>query len=110
MHRTSLLQISGDGNLDKSASIPGSDKPTRFDSLEIYLVSYQTKQNITVSAGPDLLTREPDSTVKHWDFNVSTCIPAGSYNVSSMYHCAVPSVARDPKKTNSLRSDCVLST
>lgn len=78
-----LLQISGDGHLDQSASIPGSDKSTRFDSLEIYLVSYQTKLNLTVSSGPDLLTQEHGSTVKHSDFNVSTCIPAGSYNVSA---------------------------
>lgn len=76
-------QISGDGHLDLSASIPGSDKSTRFDSLEIYLVSYQTKQNITVSNGTELLTQEQGSTVKHWNFNVSTCIPPGNYNVSS---------------------------
>lgn len=76
-------QIYGDGHLDLSASIPGSDKSTRFDSLEIYLVSYQTKQNITVSNGTELLTQEQGSTVKHWNFNVSTCIPPGNYNVSS---------------------------
>lgn len=75
-------QISGDGHLDQSASIPGSDKSTRFDSLEIYLVSYQTNQNITVSNVTELLTQEQGSTVKHWNFNVSTCIPAGNYNVS----------------------------
>ncbi|KAH9854171.1 hypothetical protein C2E23DRAFT_819860 [Lenzites betulinus] len=86
MHAGSVTQvaidISGDGKLDQSASIPGSDKSTRFDSLEIYLVSYQTKLNLTVSAGPDLLTQEQGSTVKHWNYNVSTCIPAGSYNLT----------------------------
>ncbi|KAI0748059.1 hypothetical protein C8Q80DRAFT_1169878 [Daedaleopsis nitida] len=86
MHAGSVTQvaidISGDGHLDQSASVPGNDKSTRFDSLEIYLVSYQTKLNVTVSSGPDLLTREQGSTVKHWDFNVSTCIPAGSYNLT----------------------------
>ncbi|KAI0637035.1 hypothetical protein C8Q77DRAFT_542597 [Trametes polyzona] len=86
MHAGSVTQvaidISGDGKLDQSASIPGSDKSTRFDSLEIYLVSYQTKLNLTVSSGPGLLTQEQGSTVKHFDFNVSTCIPAGSYNLT----------------------------
>ncbi|CDO68338.1 hypothetical protein BN946_scf184799.g65 [Trametes cinnabarina] len=76
------IDISGDGKLDQSASIPGSSNPTRFDSLEIYLVSYQTKLNLTVSSGPDLLTREQGSTVKHWNYNVSTCIPPGSYNLT----------------------------
>ena len=47
-------------------------------------MSYQTKQNITVSNGTELLTQEQGSTVKHWNFNVSTCIPAGNYNVSSI--------------------------
>ncbi|KAI0709130.1 hypothetical protein C8Q76DRAFT_742336 [Earliella scabrosa] len=86
MHAGSVTQvaieISGDGGLDQSASIPGNDQPTRFDSLEVYLVSYETEINITVSSGPDLLTREQGSTVKHWDFNVSTCIPPGSYNLT----------------------------
>ncbi|TBU32429.1 hypothetical protein BD311DRAFT_715100 [Dichomitus squalens] len=86
MHAGSVTQvaidISGDGHLDQSASIPGSGKSTRFDSLEIYLVSYQTKQNITVSNGTELLTQEQGSTVKHWNFNVSTCIPAGNYNLT----------------------------
>lgn len=78
-----ISQISGDGKLDQSAAIPGSDKSTRFDSLEIYLVSYQTKLNLTVSSGPSLLAQEQGSTVKHFNYNVLTCIPAGSYNVSA---------------------------
>ncbi|KAI8998693.1 hypothetical protein BD414DRAFT_475797 [Trametes punicea] len=86
MHAGSVTQvaidISGDGKLDQSASIPGSDKPTRFDSLEIYLVSYQTKLNLTVSSGPGLLAQEQGSTVKHLSYNVSTCIPPGSYNLT----------------------------
>ncbi|KAI0670444.1 hypothetical protein C8Q78DRAFT_1070040 [Trametes maxima] len=76
------IDISGDGKLDQSASVPGSDKSTRYDSLEIYLVSHKMKLNLTVSSGPELLTQEQGSTVKHWNFNVSTCIPAGSYNLT----------------------------
>ena len=75
------IQISGDGHLDQKASVPGSGEATRFDSLEVYLVSYPGQLNLTVSAGPDLLTREQGSTVKHFDYNVSTCVPAGTYNV-----------------------------
>ncbi|KAI0362023.1 hypothetical protein OH77DRAFT_1416222 [Trametes cingulata] len=86
MHAGSVTQvaidISGDGKLDQSASVPGSNEPTRFDSLEIYLVSYQTKLNLTVSSGPGLLTQEQGSTVKHFNYNVATCIPAGSYNLT----------------------------
>ncbi|KAI0807375.1 hypothetical protein C8Q74DRAFT_1362886 [Fomes fomentarius] len=86
MHAGSVTQVaidvSGDGHLAQSASSPGNDESTRFESLEIYLVSYETKQNITVSSGLDLLNREQGSTVKHWDFNVSTCIPAGNYNLT----------------------------
>ena len=47
-------------------------------------MSYQTKQNITVSNDTELLTQEQGSTAKHWNFNVSTCIPAGNYNVRSI--------------------------
>ncbi|KAI1795936.1 hypothetical protein LXA43DRAFT_1164138 [Ganoderma leucocontextum] len=72
MHAGSVTQvaidISGDGHLDQSASIPGSGQ--------------YTKQNITVSNGTQLLTQEQGSTVKHWSFAVSTCIPAGNYNLT----------------------------
>ena len=80
-HPRPPIQISGDGHLDQKASVPGSGEATRFDSLEVYLVSYPGQLNFTVSAGPDLLTREQGSTVKHFDYNVSTCVPAGTYNV-----------------------------
>ncbi|OBZ75393.1 hypothetical protein A0H81_04377 [Grifola frondosa] len=86
LHAGSTIQVaidvSGDGKLSQSASIPGSSQSTRFDSLETYLVSYQKSQNLTVSSGPGLLTRESGSTVKHWNYNVSTCVPAGSYNLT----------------------------
>jgi hypothetical protein len=74
-------QISGNGRLDMAASIPGSDRSTRFDLLEIFLVSAQTQLNLTIAEGPTLLTNESGSTVKHVDYQISTCVPAGSYNV-----------------------------
>jgi hypothetical protein len=47
----------------------------------MYLVSYQTKLNLTVSEGTGLLQQEQGSTVKHLNYNISSCVPAGDYNV-----------------------------
>ena len=77
-----LSQVSGDGLLSPLASVPGSGLATGFDSLDVFLVSYQTQLNITVSTGPDLLTQEPGSTVKHLNFPIPSCVPPGQYNVS----------------------------
>ena len=74
-------QISGDGHLSQSASIPGSGQSTRFDSLEVYLVSYQTSLNMTISQGTGLLTQESGSTVKHINWVIDPCISPGNYNV-----------------------------
>jgi hypothetical protein len=76
-----MPQISGNGHLESAASIPGSGLGTRFDLLEIYLVSAQTGLNLTVSDGTGLLTQESGSTVKHLNYNVSACVPPGEYNV-----------------------------
>jgi hypothetical protein len=76
-----ILQISGNGHLDQAASIPGSGKDTRFDLLQIFLVSDQTKLNLTVSEGPGLLQQEQGSTVKHLNYNLPSCVPPGNYNV-----------------------------
>ncbi|KAJ7706391.1 hypothetical protein B0H17DRAFT_1037012 [Mycena rosella] len=76
------VDVSGDGKLAPAASLPGSDLSTRYDFLEIYLVSAQTNINITVSAGPSLLTNETGSTVKHLNWPIPTCIPAGDYNLT----------------------------
>ncbi|RPD63069.1 hypothetical protein L227DRAFT_572916 [Lentinus tigrinus ALCF2SS1-6] len=53
-----------------------------YNSLEVYLVSSATTSNVTVSAGPQLLTQEPGSTVKHIDWLVPTCLQTGSYNLT----------------------------
>ncbi|KAI0318497.1 hypothetical protein OF83DRAFT_1056825 [Amylostereum chailletii] len=74
------IDVSGDGKLGQGASVPGSGLSTHLDSLELYLISTQTGINVTVSSGTDLLTQEPSSTVKHMDFQLSHCVPAGSYN------------------------------
>lgn len=82
---TGILKISGDGKLQSSAAIPGSNLPTRFDGLEIFLVSSQTNVNITVSTGPGLLTQESGSTVKHLNWPIPTCISPGQYNVCTLF-------------------------
>lgn len=76
------IDISGDGHLPQSASIPGSGQSTRFDSLEVYLVSYQTSSNLTVSQGPSLLTQESGSTVKHINWVIDPCVAPGNYNLT----------------------------
>jgi len=76
------VDISGDGQLSSSASDPNSTLSTHFSLLEIYLVSSETSENLTVSSGPGLLTQEPGSTVKHLNWNVPTCIQPGNYNLT----------------------------
>ncbi|OCH95548.1 hypothetical protein OBBRIDRAFT_767320 [Obba rivulosa] len=78
------IDVSGDGKLPnwQTASVPGSDLSTRFDSLEIYLVSYQTNLNLSVSQGPGLLEQESGSTVKHLNWAIPTCVPSGGYNLT----------------------------
>ncbi|CAL1704773.1 unnamed protein product [Somion occarium] len=76
------VDISGDGNLPASAATPGSNDSTRFDSLEIYLFSYPQSINLTISSGSDILAQENSSTVKHINYNISSCVPAGQYNLS----------------------------
>lgn len=87
-----MPQISGDGRLAQSASIPGSGQSTRFDSLEVYLVSYETSLNLTVSQGPTLLTQESGSTVKHINWLIDSCVASGNYNVRIvlMFFCPWP--------------------
>ncbi|KAF7339642.1 hypothetical protein MSAN_02179000 [Mycena sanguinolenta] len=69
---------------------PGNAGSSSFSSLEIYLVSAETNINMTVSAGSALLSGESGSTVKHLNWPISTCIPAGNYNLtfyeSSVYN------------------------
>ncbi|KAJ3528148.1 hypothetical protein NM688_g8034 [Phlebia brevispora] len=76
------IDISGDGHLPSSASTPGSSDSTRFDSLEVYLISYTNSFNLTVSSGSGLLTQEAGSTVKHIDWLIDPCIQSGNYNLT----------------------------
>ncbi|KAJ7739702.1 hypothetical protein DFH07DRAFT_870421 [Mycena maculata] len=76
------VDVSGDGKIQAAASVPGSGLSTRFDALEIYLVSSQTNINMTVSDTPDFLTGESGSTVKHLNWPVPTCLTAGNYNLT----------------------------
>ncbi|KAJ7492819.1 hypothetical protein FB451DRAFT_1219659 [Mycena latifolia] len=76
------LDVSGNGKLSPAASLPGSGLPTSYESLEIYLVSAQTNINMTVSAGPALLSGESGSTVRRLNWPIPTCIPAGDYNLT----------------------------
>ncbi|KAH7344684.1 hypothetical protein B0J17DRAFT_624008 [Rhizoctonia solani] len=74
------VDVSGNGRLPTSASVPGSTLPTAFISLNIFLVSSQTKTNITVTSGTQFLESEPGSTVKHLNFAIPGCLKTGDYN------------------------------
>jgi len=76
------VDVSGDGKLQSAASVPGSTLSTRYDALEIYLVSSQTNINMTVSNTSDFLTGESGSTVKHLNWPIPTCIEPGNYNLT----------------------------
>ncbi|KAJ7102132.1 hypothetical protein B0H15DRAFT_313293 [Mycena belliarum] len=76
------LDVSGNGKLPPAATLPGSGLDTSYESLEIYLVSAQTNINITVSSGPAFLTGESGSTVKHLNWPIPSCVPAGDYNLT----------------------------
>ncbi|KAI5897645.1 uncharacterized protein SCHCODRAFT_02489321 [Schizophyllum commune H4-8] len=55
--------------------------PTRFDLLEIYMVSAETGMNYTVSSGPGLLENE-DGSVRHLNWPIPTCTKGGNYNLT----------------------------
>ncbi|KAJ7042423.1 hypothetical protein C8F04DRAFT_1251862 [Mycena alexandri] len=76
------IDVSGNGKLPPAASLPQSNSSTGYQSLEIYLISATTNINITVSAGPGLLANESGSTVKHVNWPIPTCLPAGNYNLT----------------------------
>ncbi|TFK41018.1 hypothetical protein BDQ12DRAFT_710873 [Crucibulum laeve] len=75
------IEVSGNGKLPSPAVLPGSSLPTRYDELDIYLVSSQTSLNITVSSGPMLLTGETGS-VRHLNWPIPACISKGQYNLT----------------------------
>ncbi|KAG8713834.1 hypothetical protein FRC11_010818 [Ceratobasidium sp. 423] len=74
------VDVSGNGRLPTSASVPGSTLPTAFISLNIFLISSQTKTNLTVTSGTQFLEGEPGSTVKHLNFALPSCLKTGDYN------------------------------
>nr|GAT47864.1 predicted protein [Mycena chlorophos] len=76
------IDVSGNGQMPLAASVPASGRATGFNSLEIYLVSSQTNLNLTVSSNSSLLDGEPTSTVKHLNYGIPQCVPAGNYNLT----------------------------
>ncbi|KAI9057097.1 hypothetical protein FKP32DRAFT_1762690 [Trametes sanguinea] len=61
---------------------PGTNPALVLDLLEIYLVSSDAQVNLTVSSGPQLLSQEPGSDVKHIQWPVPTCLQTGLYNLT----------------------------
>ncbi|KAL1726908.1 hypothetical protein EV714DRAFT_254392 [Schizophyllum commune] len=75
------IEVSGNGRIPLDGTFPGSDQPTRFDLLEIYLVSEETGMNYTVSSGPGLLEYE-DGSVRHLNWPIPACTKGGNYNLT----------------------------
>jgi hypothetical protein len=76
------VEVSGNGKLDTESYLPKSKESTRFDLLEIYLVSAKEQLNLTVSGNTTLLDNERGSTVKHLDWPIPRCVPSGGYNLT----------------------------
>jgi len=75
------IELSGNGKLPFRALTPGSGLASGYKLLEIYLISVQAGLNLTVSSGTGLLTGE-SGTVRHLDFVLPSCLPAGQYNLT----------------------------
>jgi len=75
------VEVSGNGQLPASALIPDSNLSTRYDGLEIYLLSSDTRVNFTVSAAQGFLVNETGS-VRHLNWQIPSCIPPGPYNLT----------------------------
>ncbi|THU91759.1 hypothetical protein K435DRAFT_968007 [Dendrothele bispora CBS 962.96] len=77
------IEVSGDGKLAPTeATDVNSQSPIHYTSLEIYLVSATANVNYTVSSGSQLLSQEPGSSVKHFDWPIPDCITSGDYNLT----------------------------
>ncbi|KAI8995515.1 hypothetical protein BD414DRAFT_243812 [Trametes punicea] len=75
--------LNAGSNADIAIQVPSlTNAVTALDLLEVYLVSSVTQTNITVSSGPQLLTQEPGSDVKHIHWSVPTCLQNGPYNLT----------------------------
>lgn len=81
------IDVSGNGQLPVSASVPGNSGKTGYDGLDIYLVSSQTNTNVTVSYDSGILKDESGSTVKHLNWQMPSCLSSGEYNLT-LYECA----------------------
>ncbi len=98
------LDISADGRLPLPKDI-SSDSPSQIHNITIFLYSYETGNNFTITNGTastnnaslgNIMLQEPGSTVKHVNWNWPDCLVGdgkptdfndarGSYNVSLRY-------------------------
>ncbi|TCD66371.1 hypothetical protein EIP91_001420 [Steccherinum ochraceum] len=88
------VEMTGNGKLPQSALIPYSNAPNAYSTLEFYLVSAQTKINITLAVGNTLLYVEPSSTVKHVSWALPKCMGAGAYNLTAYETSTIRGVPR----------------
>ncbi|KAI0825197.1 hypothetical protein BC628DRAFT_1419553 [Trametes gibbosa] len=77
----SVLNAGSDTDVSIDVSV-ASGTALGIDLLEVYLVSSTDQKNLTVSAGSQLLSQEPGSTVKHIHWNIPTCLQTGAYNLT----------------------------
>ncbi|KAL7285629.1 hypothetical protein ACG7TL_000733 [Trametes sanguinea] len=75
--------LNAGSNTSIAIEIPPDTNPALvLDLLEVYLVSSDAQINVTVSSGPQLLSQEPGSDVKHIQWPVPTCLQTGVYNLT----------------------------
>ncbi|KAF2495099.1 hypothetical protein BU16DRAFT_617967 [Lophium mytilinum] len=91
------LDISGDGRLPQPPN--NSDPLTQIFNITLFLTSYSTQKNFTISNGTgslppfaDIMAQEPGSTVKHVNYEWPDCLTGdgkdttgtarGNYNIS----------------------------
>lgn len=75
------LDVSANGKLDLPPY--GDDSPSRINNITIFLYSYETERNFTISNGTatlfdatlgDIMLSEPGSTVKHVKWTWPDCL------------------------------------
>lgn len=76
------LEVTGNGKLPPASTEPGNQQATTILSLSVFLINADL--NMTIFQNLNLLEQEKGSSVKHMDFQLPSCTPSGTYQVT--YH------------------------
>ncbi|EGF99831.1 uncharacterized protein MELLADRAFT_112382 [Melampsora larici-populina 98AG31] len=73
------LEVSGNGKLPPASLEPGNQQATTILSLSVFLINADL--NMTIFENLNLLELERGSSVKHYDFQLPSCTPSGTYQL-----------------------------